>query len=42
VSLVIVQMDTDYWFLSAASVGITDIWKNDRILLADVSDRSDP
>jgi hypothetical protein len=25
-------MDTDYWFLSDASVGITDIWKNDRIL----------
>jgi hypothetical protein len=27
-----VTMDTDYWFLSDASVGITDIWKNDRIL----------
>ncbi len=37
----IVQMDTDYWFLSDASVGITDIWENDCILLADVSDRSD-
>ncbi|KAH9561899.1 hypothetical protein CY35_05G046000 [Sphagnum magellanicum] len=24
-----VTMDTDYWFLSDASVGITDIWKND-------------
>jgi transcription factor E2F3 len=25
----LLQMDTDYWFLSDASVGITDIWKND-------------
>jgi len=24
-----VTMDTDYWFLSDVSVGITDIWKND-------------
>jgi hypothetical protein len=29
----LLQMDTDYWFLSDVSVGITDIWKNDSILL---------
>jgi hypothetical protein len=33
-------MDTDYWFLSDVSVGITDIWKNDSILLPDEFDRS--
>ncbi len=36
----LLQMDTDYWFLSDVSVGITDIWKNDSILLPDEFDRS--
>jgi hypothetical protein len=35
------QTDSDYWFLSDASVGITDIWKNDRILLPCNSNSSD-
>jgi len=29
---VISQTDTDYWLLSDAGVGISDMWRSDRIL----------
>lgn len=30
------QTDTDYWLLSDAGVGISDMWRSDRILLNNV------
>jgi hypothetical protein len=32
----ILQTDTDYWLLSDAGVGISDMWRSDRILASNV------
>lgn len=34
---VILQTDTDYWLLSDAGVGISDMWRSDRILFNNAS-----